>query len=121
MNIEAAKELLAHYKSLTLNELKFQWDKYMEEYECDYINGGNVLGEITGFGCTGSCPLCRACNTNCNQCIYSLGREYDGFGDFPCINESYHKIADALSADELYEALQYRIEGIENLLNASIA
>lgn len=47
-NLEAFKELLAHYKSLTLTELQYQWQKLDEDCDLDYVaNGGDVMGGIT--------------------------------------------------------------------------
>ena len=116
-NLEAFKELLAHYKSLTLTELQYQWQKLEEDCDFDYVaNGGDVMGSITGFGTTGSCILCQACKGVCEECVHSLSSDYNGI-DYPCLNISYLKMDDANCPEDLYEAIQYRIEYMEGLLN----
>jgi hypothetical protein len=114
-NLEAFKELLAHYKSLTLTELQYQWQKLEEDCDFDYVaDGGDVMGGITGFGTTGSCTLCQACKCVCEECVHSLS----SYGiDYPCIDTSYLKMNDATCPEDLYEAIQYRIEYMEGLLN----
>lgn len=114
-NLEAFKELLAHYKSLTLTELQHQWQKLEED--CDFdANGGDVMGDITGFGSVSSCILCQACKCICENCVHSLSPDYDGL-NYPCLNTSYMKMDDADCPEALYEAIQYRIEYMEGLLN----
>lgn len=116
-NLEAFKELLTHYKSLTLTELQHQWRKLDEDCDLDYVaNGGDVMGDITGFGSTGSCVLCKACNCVCEECVHSLSPDYNGV-DFPCLNRSYLEMDDADCPEALYEAIQDRIEYMEGLLN----
>ena len=116
-NLEAFKALLAHYKSLTLTELQYRWQKLEEDCDFDYVaNGGDVMGSITGFGATGSCTLCQACNCFCEGCVHSLSPDYNGI-DYPCLNTSYLKMDDANCPEDLYKHLQDRIEYMEGLLN----
>lgn len=117
-NLQAAKELLAHYKSLTLTELEIQWEKVSKDYEDSeepFINGGDVMNGITGFGTVGSCPLCNACNTNCEFCIYSVFVKT--FEDYPCLDTTYFDVEDSMNPQDLYDALQFRIDRLQNAID----
>lgn len=122
LNINAAKELLAHYKSLTLAQLEHEWDEFEKEtsefwwQEEPLITGGDIMGSLTGFGTTGSCPLCNACNTKCDKCIYSLLEDYIKL-DYPCLDKTYEDVDGSLNPEALYTNLQFRIERLEKAIN----
>lgn len=119
-NLEAFKALLAHYKSITLTELQYQWQKLEEDCDFDYTaDGGDVMGGITGFGTTGSCTLCQACNCVCAECVHSLSPDYNGI-EYPCLNRSYLEMDEATCPEDLYDAIQDRIEYMEGLLNSCL-
>lgn len=126
-NLEAAEELLALYKSLTLTEIQYQWDKYVESIdpelldEYTWVSGGDVLGSITGFGTTGSCKLCKACEVVCSDCLYSKLNDYTE-DDYPCLDNTYHLVDNCVTPEDLYTNLQLRIERLEEAIQcASIA
>jgi hypothetical protein len=101
-------ELLSRYRSITLEEIQ-EWKKKnntdpMYEY----------VAEKTGFGWTQSCILCVVYykDEECVGCIYD--------GDRGCVDgesaETYNAICDAATPEELYTAIQNRIEYIESLI-----
>ena len=106
-NIEAAKELLEKYKSITLEQLE-------EYYENDPILlGFDILNRITGFGNTTSCILCKAVDGECVNCIYSfrIGERL-----FPCLDKIYNEMDRATSAEELFNAIQKRISYLTHVI-----
>lgn len=112
-NIEAAKKLVELYRSITIEQLKEVYNKlYIED---DTIYFEDVLHEITGFGSTKTCHLCKPINGHCSDCIH--GRE-NYTADCPCIyDETYENITDAESIETLYYAIQDRADYIESLIN----
>lgn len=106
-NIEAAKELLEMYKSITLEQLE-------EDYEGSFIPlGFDILNKITGFGETTSCILCKAVHGVCVNCIYSFRMDKI---IAPCIDEIYKEMEKATSAKELYNAIQKRISYLTHVI-----
>lgn len=116
-NLQAAKELLAHYKSITLAQLELEWNDWEDQLSefGSVVDGGDVMSGLTGFGTTGSCTLCQACNTQCHHCLYSLLSDYDKH-DYACLDKTYHLVSDATSFEELYRGLQFRIERLEKAI-----
>lgn len=120
-NIQAAKELLAHYKSLTLAQLEHEWSRFEEDIERiewgdpSDIVGGDVLHDITGFGTSGSCTLCNACNTQCDNCVYKTLNDYPE-DSFYCLDDTYTAVEESINPDELYTNLQFRIERLEKAI-----
>ena len=106
-NIEAAKELLEKYKSITLEELE-------EEYEGAFIPLGlEILNKITGFGDTVSCILCKAVYGMCVKCIYSFRIDER---EVPCLDEIYKEMKNAESAEKLFNAIQKRISYLTHII-----
>lgn len=81
-NLKAAKELVKRYESITLKEVKDMWymhmpNKMMESY--DQLGGiakGFIARELTGYGVSTTCTLCKAVATKlkipeCHSCIYT--------------------------------------------------
>lgn len=115
-NLETAKELLAHYKSLTLAYLQDEWLKFSEQFDSEIlITGGDVIQGITGFGTTGSCSLCNACHVNCSNCIYSVLNDVEDGRN--CLDITYHKVDCAITPEELYEAIQFRIDRLQKAID----
>ena len=115
-NLEAAKELLAHYKSLTLAYLQSEWQKFSDQFGSEMsITGGDVMQGITGFGTTGSCTLCHACRVNCDECIYSVMDDVDE-DYYTCLDITYYKMDNAFTPEKLYEAIQFRIARLEKAI-----
>ena len=114
-NLEAAKELLKKYKSVTLEELK-QVFKDLQESQEDYdyiVDGGEVLNAITGFGEAYTCPLCKSVDEICEDCIYSFRIKER---HTPCIDIIYSRICNSMNAEELYQYLQQRISYLSHVI-----
>jgi hypothetical protein len=107
-NIEAAKELLEKYKSITLEQLMKE-----QKNHCYFGKGGIVLHRITGFG-SGNCVLCKSVHSICKNCIYSFREVYEPH--VPCIDVIYKEIEKAKSAEELYNAIQKRISYLTHVI-----
>ena len=104
-NIEAAKELLEKYKSITLEQLE-------QEYRKRILCRGNlIMSNITNFG-TIFCVLCTSAG-NCNNCIYSFRINEQRL---PCKDIIYKKMENATSAEELYNAIQKRISYLTHII-----
>jgi hypothetical protein len=100
-NIEAAKELVKKYRSITLEDLR-------NHYNVDNVE---LLGSITGFGNTYTCTLCRACNWSCHLCIW----KFDG----GCINDTYGNIQYAKTLEDLLDAIKERADELEDLIRTA--
>lgn len=112
-NLEAAKELVELYRSITKEQLTETYEELIDEEDEVYYE--DVLHHITGFGCVYSCHLCKPINGNCLYCIH--GQELEYVIDCPCIyDETYENIADAESIEELYDAIQDRADYLESLI-----
>ena len=121
-NLEAAKELVQLYRSITKEQLIEVYNDILKEnqnlleesnYEVDYEE---VLSRITGFGKMSTCHLCKAiCGGMCVYCIH-----YQFYPDSlicPCIrHDTYRDIVDSNSIDTLYEAIQKRADYLEELI-----
>ena len=106
-NIEAAKELLEKYKSITLEQLKNIYKRH------PFWDGRKVMSSITEFG-TIYCPICQGASHKCKGCIYSF-RMVDKW-DIPCMDIIYMEITNAYSAGELFNALQKRISYLTHVI-----
>ena len=106
-NIEAAKELLERYKSITLEQLKDIYKKHPD------WEGQRVMKSITGFG-TIHCPICAGVSKGCEECIYSF-RIVNNW-DIPCMGIIYREMEESTSAEELYNALQKRINYLTHVI-----
>lgn len=114
-NLEAARELLEKYKSITLEELK-QVFKDLQESQKDYdyiVDGEEVLNTITGFGKTYTCPLCKSVDEICEYCIYSFRINERST---PCLDIIYSRISNSETAEELYQYLQQRISYLSHII-----
>lgn len=104
MNVEAFKELIDVYSDFTVEELTEFWIE----------NGQQTMRELTGFSAVHSCRLCKAANSECVNCLYKF-RFPDG-EMFPCLEKTYDLIEYAKTPEELYDALQKRIEFMKETL-----
>lgn len=107
-NLNEAKKLLEKYKSITLEELE-------EKYEKGYITGSRVMNVITGFGSTKDCIICQKVYCMCCNCIYSF-RMDNGQMKGPCVDIIYQEMREALSAEELFNAIQKRISYLIHII-----
>lgn len=105
-NIEAAKELLEKYKSITLEELEQKYKKFYG------YKGKLIMSTFTNFG-TRFCILCTSANCICSNCIYSFRNEKS----IPqCKDIIYKEMENAKSAEELYNAIQKRISYLNHVI-----
>lgn len=102
-NLEAAKELVKKYRSITKKDLDRE---YYGDDPCYY-----ALTSLTGFGKESTCPLCR--DTKCENCIHSIKLKISGACTY---DSSYDKIEFANNIDELYQAIQERANYLEELI-----
>ena len=103
--IKIAKRLVKKYESLTLEIIE---SAFVKSEDSKFI-GGNILQDLTGFGTTGSCMLCIACHTQCQNCIHSFNPNWKDRIDFPCLTDTYDNICFAESSEQLLEAIKDRI------------
>lgn len=112
MNTEAFIKLIDKYKSITKEQLQETYNQLMEDEIISNVY--EVLSEITGFGSTYDCSLCKSVQRNCDLCLYSILKPMDD--TFACLGETYDAIEKAETIDELYDAIQNRISFMEYVL-----
>lgn len=108
-SIEATKKLIKTYRSITLKEIH-DHEENLEDF----------LRKRTGFGNKNTCTLCEAVSGDCSKCVHSLNDENNPqyfSGYYPCINESYDNIEDAVDNNSFYEAINDRADYLEFLIN----
>lgn len=122
MNINAAEKLLSKYKEITLEQLEERFESLNAKL-CRDCHGSSVMESFTGFGSCSTCILCQEAkklshsNSNglkdsCEYCVYKLNDI-----SYPyCLDEIYDKIVYSSNAKELYEALQERINYLEQII-----
>lgn len=120
-NIEAAKELVKLYRSITKKQLTEVYKTLLKENKDNKyskVDYDDVLSRITGFGGTSTCHLCKPINAQCHKCIH--GQPYiEGESTIcKCVeHETYKNIVGSRSINELYEAILDRADYIESLIN----
>lgn len=124
--MEAAKQLLKTYKSLSVRKLTKEWE--IVKHLCFNVSY-NVLRRLTGFGNATSCKLCNTAmeingdgRIDCNLCVYSYGKKRKLFGDTGyCASGKLSITLGALhylhSPEELHAALQNRIADLQSYIN----
>lgn len=114
-NMEALLKLIEKYKGISLELLKGFFNE-------ENTLGGEVMFLITGFGDTEKCSICKDAKQkapkpsyyNCEYCIYK--KLFPNTDSLYCLDESYDNITKAESAEELYEAIQERIQVLEQAI-----
>lgn len=111
-NIKAAKELLAKYKSITIDQITEVYNKIIEQEDitpCGY----DVMERITGFSSITKCMLCQEAKKlsqkdiyYCQYCIYTINTS----DDYLCVEETYKALGDVYTPENIYNALQDRIK-----------
>lgn len=111
--LQAARELVDMYRSITIEQLK---------------DVENNIEELTGFGCTASCKLCNAVGVreginlpNCKDCIFPKNKYVT---NSYCVESASaaktYEAIDSLMGEDNYEemkqALNDRADYIESLL-----
>ena len=121
VNILSAKALLALYQEITLEQLQKREQQVRKQGLKP--DGILMLKPLTGFGWITTCNLCREAKTIaqnwedskvfCKHCIYNDS----WFDNFYCIDITYQAICHANNANEVYEALQKRIDYLAKIIN----
>lgn len=126
--METLLKLIEQYKSLTLGQLEHLFIINPN------VTGSAILGNLTGFGSSQTCNICKEAEKNanlsieeidemqqvCNFCIYKqfpLTTNDDGHY---CLDETFRAISHAKTAEELYQALQDRIHKLEMIVHGNI-
>ena len=120
-NINAAKELLVKYEFITIDLITEVYNKIIEREGEDITPSGyDVMEQITGFSSTAKCILCQEAkklvqkdNYYCQCCIYTINTS----ADYLCIEETYRALGDAHTPEDIYNALQARIEFLKQSIN----
>ena len=107
-NLEAAKELVKKYNSITIKviEKAFIKEGQISEY---------AMLSLTGYGNNSTCSLCIAVKRNCDHCIYVK------ITNTSCINgkneNTYYNIKEAESPTEILEAVKKRAKYLQSLID----
>lgn len=109
-NLEAAKELLKKYKSITLEEITKCYNNLKTVRKS--VNGYHVMNHLTGFGMCNTCYLCQVVNSDCDVCVYSARSVYD----YPCIDDSYRVLSHAKTPENIFFGLENRIKYLEETI-----
>lgn len=104
--IEAARELLGRYKSITLEQLKFMYKIHPN------WKGSLIMNSLTDFG-TIYCIICKSASHVCSNCIYSF---IDEKLACQCMDIIYREMENATSAEELFDTVQKRISYLTHII-----
>lgn len=113
--MEALLKLIEEYKGISLELLKGLFNE-------ENTTGDDVMRLVTGFGDTQSCSICEDARQKarkplyhpCEYCIYKM--LFPNTDSLYCTNDSYYNISEAENAEELYEAIQERIQVLEQAI-----
>jgi hypothetical protein len=120
-NIKAAKELLVKYESITIDQITKVYNMIREQEEENITPSGyDVMERITGFSSIVKCILCQEAkklvqkdNYYCQCCIYTINSS----DDYLCVEETYKALGNAHTPEDIYNALQARIEFLKQSIN----
>ena len=130
-NINAARRLLEKYKSITLEMITETWERIKDpdpEANPFFSNSGSaVLKELTGFGSLIKCLLCTEARqlaqqteyarnnpAYCFHCIYV--NNVQKLDSYLCVEDTYRNLMHAETPQEIYSALQLRIEFLQKAI-----
>jgi len=117
-SVKAFKKLTQDYSDIdeALLEREFQ---FLKNVDSPLKDAATILGKITGFA--QNCPLCKAIDTNCDKCIYSLHNK-DNESDLHCVDlvnknhVHYTAILQSHSGKELKTALDNKVKFMKKFL-----
>lgn len=120
-NIKAAKELLVKYESITIDQITKVYNMIIEQEGEDITPSGyDVMERITGFSSITKCILCQEAKKlsqkniyYCQCCIYTINSS----DDYLCVEETYKALGNAHTPEDIYNALQARIEFLKQSIN----
>lgn len=115
--MEALLKLIEEYKGISLELLKGLFNE-------ENTTGDDVMRLVTGFGDMQSCSICEDARQKagkplyhpCECCIYRKLFPNTDPDSLYCTNDSYYNISEAENAEELYEAIQERIQVLEQAI-----
>ena len=114
-NLKEFNQLIYTYKSITIEKIERVWNEFPN------YSGGAVLNNLTGFGWSLTCSLCKAVRSNCIKCIWVIKSmsNCSGEGCDPDNKNSltYYAIKESNTSSQLYQAIQLRISRMEEILN----
>ena len=109
-NIKEFEELLKKYSNITIGQIEYLYK--------DKIGLSNILHELTGFGSSRTCILCKNMGESCKFCLYNYRRKKPI--DTMCLEGIYEETYDILlhpgSCKELYDTIQKRIKIIRRTI-----
>lgn len=100
-NLKEFVELIHRYETVTLEEIKSNWDSDLSSFNC--------INSITGFGSLHTCTLCNAVNSKwdkltCEICVY-----HDKFGcSHGVMESSYDAISESETPEDILKAFRNR-------------
>ena len=108
-NIKEFKELILKYESITLEEIEKHYNKLSRKFAHE---------NLTGFGDSETCELCKKVNRDCEICTYAItpGCRRIGTCHSDDNDETFMKIADARTPQELKAAYKARAKHMRNIL-----
>lgn len=115
--MEALLKLIEKYKGISLELLEGLFNE-------ENTTGDDVMRLVTGFGDMQSCSICEDARQKalkgqrnyCECCIYRKLFPNTDPDSLYCTNDSYYRISEAENAEELYEAIQERIQVLEQAI-----
>ena len=127
--METLLKLIEQYKSITLAQLE---EAFITNQG---ICGSSIMSKLTGFGSHEHCIICQSAlqrkkeahditidvyDNACDYCIYKQFPVGTNRDSLHCLDNTFRAISLSHTADELYQALQARINKLENLINGNI-
>jgi hypothetical protein len=115
-------DLIKRYESITLEEIKTSV-KLEGDYAFAY---DQVKTDLTGFGCTADCTLCRKASVEagwsscrmCDVCVWKMAYSVDAVIDYSCCTGepkiTYDGINDADTPEDLLMGYRDRAEFMKN-------
>ena len=128
-NINAARQLLEKYESITLEMITEIWERLEDSDAHPFFSnsGSSVLKELTGFGSLVKCLLCTEARqlaqqteyaqnnpAYCFHCIYVNNTQK--LDSYLCVEDTYRNLMHAETPQEIYSALQLRIEFLQKAI-----
>jgi hypothetical protein len=109
-NIKEFFALIQRYDSITIEEIEKVETTTPNPSPSLYDVGEWTARVLTGFGGGNTCSLCKAVNTNCDKCVYSvIGSEgcHDG-----TMHRTYFLIWEAETPTQLLYAFKERADAM---------
>jgi hypothetical protein len=134
-NVHAFKRLIKLYESISYKKIedKFKTTPFTEENRgfCK-TKGGYIANNLTGFGQSHRCLLCKESDKlyndyhMCFTCLHSMIRCKEGYPDYESLklsclrnsfDDSYYDISKSKTPKELYLAFRRRAKDLRKILD----